>query len=69
MVAIPEDRRITELRRLGVSEPMVRLSSGEVVHEMFRHIRPAFPHLRSPASLGNIARKRFSSSFKGVFHR
>src|SRR5215207_8400510 len=37
MAAVPERQRIAELRRLGASEPLVRLSSGEVVHEAFRH--------------------------------
>lgn len=37
MAVVPEDQRITELRRLGASEPLVRLSSGEAVHEMFRY--------------------------------
>ena len=36
MVAVPEGQRIAELRRLGASEPLVRLSSGEIVHEVFR---------------------------------
>jgi hypothetical protein len=37
MAAVPESMRIAELQRLGVSEPMIRLSSGHVVHDMFRH--------------------------------
>ncbi len=37
MAPAPEERRIAELRRLGVSEPLVRLSSGEVVHALFRN--------------------------------
>jgi hypothetical protein len=37
MAAVPENRRIAELRRLGVSEPLVRLASGDCVHRMFRH--------------------------------
>jgi hypothetical protein len=36
MVAVAEDQRIAELRRLGASEALVRLSSGEAVHQMFR---------------------------------
>src|SRR5262245_35780352 len=36
MPVVPEAQRIAELRRLGASEPLVRLSSGEVVHELFR---------------------------------
>ena len=37
MATVPENQRIAELRRLGASEPLVRLSSGEVIHEMFRY--------------------------------
>jgi hypothetical protein len=36
MAAIPEEQRIEELRRLGVSEPLIRLSSGDCVHSTFR---------------------------------
>ena len=36
MAAVSEDRRIAELRRLGASEPLVRLASGDCVHRMFR---------------------------------
>jgi hypothetical protein len=37
MAAIPEDQRIAELHRLGLSTPLIRLASGEVVHELFRY--------------------------------
>jgi hypothetical protein len=37
MAAIAEDQRIGELRRLGMSEPLIRLSSGEILHDLFRH--------------------------------
>jgi hypothetical protein len=37
MAAVAEDRRIAELRHLGVSEPLVRLASGDCVHPTFRH--------------------------------
>src|SRR5437660_2567633 len=37
MAAVAEDQRIAELRRLGASEPLVRLSSGDCVHPMFRN--------------------------------
>ena len=36
MSVIPENQRIAELRRLGASEALVRLSSGELLHEVFR---------------------------------
>lgn len=36
MAVVPEIQRIEELRRLGVSEPIVKLSSGELLHEVFR---------------------------------
>jgi hypothetical protein len=36
MAAVAEDQRIAELRRLGASESLVRLASGDCVHEMFR---------------------------------
>jgi hypothetical protein len=44
MAAVPEDQRINELRRLGASEPLIRLSSGEVVHELFRYSCLGPPH-------------------------
>ena len=37
MAAVPEDQRIAALRRLDVSEPLVRLASGECVHPTFRN--------------------------------
>jgi hypothetical protein len=37
MAAVPEGQRIAALRRLGVSEPLIRLSSGECVHPTFRN--------------------------------
>ena len=37
MPAVAEEQRIPELRRLGMSEPLIRLASGDCVHEMFRH--------------------------------
>src|SRR6266516_990889 len=37
MPSIPEYKRVVELRRLGLSEPLIRLSIGDVVHELFRH--------------------------------
>ena len=36
MAVVPEERRIAELRRLGVSEALMRLSRGDCVHELFR---------------------------------
>lgn len=37
MAAVAEDRRITELRRLGASESLIRLATGECVHDTFRN--------------------------------
>ena len=37
MVAVPEGQRIAALRRLGASDPLIRLSSGECVHPTFRN--------------------------------
>lgn len=37
MAVVPENQRIAELLRLGISEQLIRLSSGEAVHEMFRY--------------------------------
>ena len=36
MAAIPEDQRIEALRRLGASESLIRLASGDCVHPTFR---------------------------------
>jgi hypothetical protein len=44
MAAVPEDRRIAELRRLGASESLVRLVSGDCVHRMFRHSCLGLPY-------------------------
>lgn len=35
MPAVAEDERVAALRRLGVSDPLVRLSCGEVLHDQF----------------------------------
>jgi hypothetical protein len=35
MPVIPEDQRLTGLREIGVSEAVIRLSAGEVIHELF----------------------------------
>jgi len=37
MSTVKEDQRIAALRRFGASEPLIRLASGECVHEIFRH--------------------------------
>lgn len=37
MAAVPENQRVAELQRLGVSDALVRLSRGEAIHEAFRH--------------------------------
>jgi len=37
MPVVPEDERIAGLRRLGVSAPLVRLASGELLHPAFRN--------------------------------
>lgn len=44
MTVVPEDQRIAELRRLGVSEALVRLASGDRVHETFRNSCLGPPH-------------------------
>jgi hypothetical protein len=36
MGVVAEGERIAWLRRLGASEPLIRLSSGELVHPLFR---------------------------------
>src|SRR4051794_2112896 len=36
MPVISGERRLTGLREMGVSEAVIRLSAGEVVHELFR---------------------------------
>jgi hypothetical protein len=36
MAAVSEVQRIDELRRLGLSESLIKLSSGELLHEVFR---------------------------------
>lgn len=35
MPVVAEDERVVALRRLGVTEPLIRLSCGEVLHEQF----------------------------------
>ena len=40
MPVVPEERRIAELRRLGISEPMLRFSSGEPLPFAFCWIDP-----------------------------
>lgn len=35
MPAVAEDERVAALRRLGISEPLIRLSCGEVLHDQF----------------------------------
>jgi hypothetical protein len=37
MATVPEYQRIVALRLLGVSEPLIRLASGECVHPTFRN--------------------------------
>ena len=36
MPIFPEDGRLDEMRRLSLSEPLVRLAAGEVLHPAFR---------------------------------
>lgn len=36
MPVVPEHLRVPELRRLQLSEPLIRLASGDCIHEMFR---------------------------------
>lgn len=36
MPVVPEDSRLAELRRLGVSEPLLRLSQGAALHDVFQ---------------------------------
>jgi hypothetical protein len=36
MGVVPEDRREATLREWGVSEPLIRLSSGDILHPLFR---------------------------------
>jgi hypothetical protein len=35
MPAFPQEGRLDELRRLGISEPVVRLAGGELIHSVF----------------------------------
>ena len=35
MPVVAEDERVAALRRLGVSDPLIRLSCGEVLHDQF----------------------------------
>lgn len=44
MPAIAENKRISELRRLGVSEAIIKLASGDCLHELFRHRCLGPPH-------------------------
>lgn len=37
MAVVPENQRLEELRRLGLSEPLIRLASGVCIHPMFRN--------------------------------
>ncbi len=37
MALVSENERIEVLRSWGISEPLIRLSNGEVLHEEFRH--------------------------------
>lgn len=37
MAVIAENQRIAALQQLGVSEPLIRLASGECVHQTFRY--------------------------------
>jgi hypothetical protein len=41
---VPDGQRIAELRRLGMSESLVRLASGECIHEIFRYTALGPPH-------------------------
>jgi hypothetical protein len=34
MGVVPEDERVAALRRLGISEPVIRLSCGENIHDL-----------------------------------
>ena len=36
MGTISEDRRLAEMRRLGLSDPLIALSAGTLLHELFR---------------------------------
>ena len=36
MRVIPEEHRLAELRRLGISAPLLRMSGGALLHEAFR---------------------------------
>ena len=47
MAAVPEGQRIAALRRLGVSEALVRLACGDCLHSTFRNIclgPPFYPY-------------------------
>lgn len=35
MAVVPEDQRVATLRRLGISEPVIGLSCGENIHDLF----------------------------------
>jgi hypothetical protein len=35
MAAVTENQRVALLRRLGASEPLIRLSSGDLIHAVF----------------------------------
>jgi len=37
VAAVPKDQRIAALLRVGASEPLIRLASGECVHSTFRN--------------------------------
>ena len=37
MPVISEESRLNEMRRLGLSEPVIRLSAGEIIHDLFRY--------------------------------
>jgi hypothetical protein len=44
MTVVAEERRLSELRRVGLSEPIIRLSAGELLHDLFRYRCQASPY-------------------------
>src|SRR5262249_10690551 len=56
MPVFPQEGRLDELRRLGISEPLVRLASGDLIHPVFdpRFIGPPDYVYRRPEELAPV---------------
>ncbi len=74
MAAISEEQRIPALRRLGVSETLIRLSSGELLGELFRETCLGPPYYvyhgaRTPDGAELIPLWDYSDTVVGVWEK